>query len=312
MISPPRVAEHPRAIGPCPMKLSEIPNDLSIQTLRDGEFGSVGLVAHATPERLVFLESEKYLAALAASPDVSCVIAASSLLDKVPAHLGLATAPDVRNAFYLLHNRLAETDFYWKSFPTEIHETARIHPRAFVAENDVRIGPRCVIGPNATILERSILDEEVNVGAASVIGSAGFHFLPVGPKMVFVAHAGGVRLHRQAEIQSCTCVDRAIFGGLTEIGEQTKIDNLVQVAHNVKLGKRNRIAAGAMIAGSVETGDDLWIGPMVSISHMLRAGDRARLSIGAVVTKDVAPDAVVSGNFAIDHEKFIAFVKSIR
>ena len=96
------------------------------------------------------------------------------------------------------------------------------------------------------------------------------------------------------------------------IGEGSKIDNGVQIAHNARLGKRNRVAAGAMVAGSVECGDDVWVGPMVSISHMLHVGDRANLTMGSVVTKDVDDDAHLTGNFAIDHAKFIAFLKSVR
>jgi UDP-3-O-[3-hydroxymyristoyl] glucosamine N-acyltransferase len=294
------------------MKLNQIPRDLGVETIRDGQFATLGLVAHSTPDLLVFLESEKYLQPLLQSPHVRCVIAATDLADRVPERLGLAVSADPRGAFYRLHNALAETDFYWKSFPTEIDETARVHPRAYVAERDVRIGECCIIEPNATILERTIIDDHVIVRAGAVVGSEGFHFEPIAGGMLAVAHAGGVHLHRRAEVQSCACVDKAIFSGCTEIGEDTKIDNLVQVAHHVKLGKRNRVAAGAMIGGSVETGDDIWIGPMVSISHMLHVSDRARLIMGAVVTKDVAAGARLSGNFAIDHEKFIAFVKSIR
>jgi len=294
------------------MNLNQIPRDLGVETVRDGQFTTLGLVAHSTPNVLVFLESEKYLQPLLQSPHVRCVIAASNLVDRVPEQLGVAVAADPRSAFYQLHNRLAETDFYWKSFPTEIAKTARVHPRAYVAERDVRIGEHCIIEPNATILARTIIDDHAIVRAGAVIGSEGFHFEPTAAGMLAIAHAGGVHLHRRAEVQSCACVDKAIFSGCTEIGEDTKIDNLVQVAHHVKLGKRNRVAAGAMIGGSVETGDDIWIGPMVSISHMLHVSDRARLIMGAVVTQDVAAGARLSGNFAIDHEKFIAFVKSIR
>jgi UDP-3-O-[3-hydroxymyristoyl] glucosamine N-acyltransferase len=294
------------------MLLDQIPRDLGVETIRDGHFSTLGLVAHSTPELLVFLESEKYLQPLLNSPHVRCVIAAPHLVDAVPHQLGVAVSADPRGSFYHLHNRLAETDFYWKSFPTEVDESARVHPRAYVAERDVRIGAHCIIEPNATILERTIIDDHAIVRAGAVIGSEGFHFEPTAGGMVAIAHGGGVHLHRRVEVQSCACVDKAIFSGCTEIGEDTKIDNLVQIAHHVKLGKRNRVAAGAMIGGSVETGDDIWIGPMVSVSHMLHVSDRARLTMGAVVTKDVAAGACVSGNFAIDHDKFIAFVKSIR
>jgi UDP-3-O-[3-hydroxymyristoyl] glucosamine N-acyltransferase len=119
-------------------------------------------------------------------------------------------------------------------------------------------------------------------------------------------------LERVVEIQSNTCVDKAVFGGFTVVGQGSKVDNLVHIAHNVRLGPRNRVVAGAMVAGSVVTGEDVWIGPMASISSELTVGDRAAVSLGAVVTRSVPADTRVSGNFAIDHARFIAFLKTIR
>ena len=294
------------------MKLSEVPSELGIQTVRDGWFENLGLVAHQSAAMLSFLESERYLAELVANPRVSCVVAAPALAEAVPREMGVAVAASPRSAFYHLHNRLAATDFYWKSFASQVAPSARVHPRAYVAERDVRIGERCVIEPNATILERTIIDDDCIVRAGAVIGSEGFHFMPEGDALLPVAHAGGVHLHRRSEVQSCACVDKAIFGAFTEVGEDSRIDNLCQIAHNVKLGKRNRVAAGAMVAGSVETGDDVWIGPTVAISHMLRVAGGATLTMGAVVTRNVAPGQRVTGHFAIEHDKFIAFMRSIR
>lgn len=294
------------------MKLTEIPPDLGIETIRDGAFAGLGFISYDTPDLLVFMESDKYLGELLASTYVRCVIVSRALAPTIPTQLAVAVADNPRGAFYHLHNRLVGGDFYWNSFQTHIASSARVHPRAFVAEKNVHIGERCVVEPNATILERTILDDDVVVRANSVVGSEGFQFVEVDGNLLPVLHGGGVRVRRGAEIQSNTCVDKAVFGGFTEIGEDTKIDNLVHVAHNAKLGKRNRVVAGAMIGGSVRTGNDVWIGPMVSISHELEVGDGATLTMGAVVTKDVPAGGRVTGNFAIDHVRFIAFMRSIR
>ncbi len=294
------------------MNLRDLPVDLDIALVRDGAFASLGFVSHAGPDMLVFLESEKYLQPLLDSAHVRCVITKPELLERLPAQLGVALASSPRVAFYRFHNWLAGGDFYWRSFPTEIAASALVHPRAHVAERDVRIGKRCRIEPNATILERSILDDDVVVRANAVIGSEGFQFVRADGRLLSVAHGGGVHLHRGVEVQSNTCVDKAVFGGFTEVGEDTKIDNLVHIAHSVKLGKRNQVVAGAMVAGSVVTGDDVWIGPMASVSHEIRVGEGATVTMGAVVTKDVPAGGRVTGNFAIDHARFIAFMKSIR
>lgn len=292
------------------MRLSELGAELDV--VRDAEFDALGLVSHATERMLVFLEAERYLPALLASDKVACVIASPALRDAVPERLGLALSAAPRRSFIKLHNRLAASDFYLERFETEIDPSARVHPRAYVADHCVRIGKRVVIEPNATILERSILDDDVIVRAGSVIGGEGFQFARIDGEMLGMVHGGGVHLQRRVEVQNQACVDRALFGGYTVLGEDTKLDNMVHIAHNCRVGRRNRIAACAMLAGSVTTGDDVWIGPQAAISSELTLGDAAHVTIGAVVTRNVAAGEHVSGNFAIRHDKYLAFLRGIR
>ena len=294
------------------MKLSDVAAQFDLDVVRDGELASLGLVRYESPQLLVFLESEDYLADLRSNPNVRCVITTSAIAGKLEAGLGVAIAASPRRAFYTLHNHLATTDFYGTPFTTEIAKSARVHPRAFVAERNVRIGERCVIDPNVTIFEGTVLADDVIVRAGTVLGGEGFQFASVGDELIPVAHVGGVRLERRSEVQHNTVIDRALFGGFTVVGEDTKIDNLVHIAHNVQLGRRNRVVAGAMIAGSVVSGDDVWFGPMCSVSDGLRVGARAAVSLGAVVTRDGPAGARVTGNFAIEHGRFIAHMKAIR
>jgi UDP-3-O-[3-hydroxymyristoyl] glucosamine N-acyltransferase len=295
------------------MKLSEIPVRFQLEIVRDAEFDSLGFASHSHPRMLVFLESEKYLPLVLGNAEISAVITTPELLAKVPAAVGAAVTRLPRFAFYSFHNHLArETDFYWRSFDTEIASSARVHPRAFVAEKNVKIGERCVIEPNATILERVIIEDDVVIRANTVVGSEGFQFIPHDGHLMAIAHGGGVRLERGVELQASNTVDRCLFGGFTVVGEETKTDNRVHIAHDCKLGKRNRLAAAAMLAGSVRTGDDVWIGPSTAISSEVTIGEKASITIGAVVTRNVPPGARVSGNFAVDHDRFLAHIKAIR
>lgn len=295
------------------MKLSEIPSTFALDVRREGSFGGLGFVSYTTPDLLVFLESEKYLEELCANPRVTSVITNADLVDRIPAAAGVAVSASPRKTFYLLHNHLArETSFYAKYGPTTIASSARVHPRAYVADTGVTIGERCLVEPNATILEGSVLEDDVIVRAGAVIGAEGFQVVDLEGKLVPVAHAGGVILGRGTQIQSTSCVDRSVFGGHTELGEETMLDNGAHVAHNGKLGKRNRLAAHAMLAGSVTTGDDVWFGPSCAIGDGLTIGTGASITIGAVVTRDVPAGGRVSGNFAIDHARFIAHMKAIR
>ncbi len=294
------------------MKLTEIKNKGLIEVAVDGKFESLGLITSETPKMLTFIEEDKYLLLLLKNPNVSCVITTEELSSSIPDGLGVGVSKNPRKSFFEIHNYLAEnTEFYGKPFDTEIVNSAKIHPTAYVAKKNVKIGERCYIGPNVSILENSILENDVIVRAGSVIGTEGFEFIHLDKEIMPVIHAGGVLIHNNVEIQGNSCIDKAVFG-FTEIGEYTKIDNLVHIAHNVKIGKRCLLIAHAMIGGSVVIGDDVWIGPSSSIVPEVKIGNGATISIGSVVTKDVAPGQRVTGNFAIDHDKFIAFLKTIR
>ena len=295
------------------MKLTEIRDKTSIEVVRDGEFESLGLITYNKPRQLGFIEDAKYLPELLAKTNIACIISIPSLISLIPERLGLGVYTNPRQAFYEIHSYLArETDFYWKDFSTEIASSVRIHPTAYIAEKNIRIGEKCEIGPNVSVLEGSIIDNGVIIRAGSVIGTEGFEFERIGKEIMPVIHAGGVLIHTRVEIQANCCVSKAVFGGFTKIGEDTKLDNLVHVAHGVSIGKRCLLAACAMVAGSATIGDDVWIGPSASISPEIKIGGGASITIGSVVTKDVAPGQRVTGNFAIDHDKFIAFLKTIR
>ena len=294
------------------MKLSQLRDKRSIEIARDGEFESLGILTHNRPRQLGFIEDAKCLPKLLAKSNIACVITNRELASSVPQELGLAISEMPRRSFYSIHNYLARnTEFYWKPFENQIAGSAQIHPTAYIAPKNVRIGERCEVGPNVSILENSTLENDVIIRAGSVIGTEGFEFHRFGREVIAVNHAGGVTLHNKVEIQGNTAVDKGLFGGLTEVGEDTKVDNLVHIAHEVWIGKRCLIVALVLIAGSVTIGDDVWIGPSACIIPEINIGDGALISPGAVVTKDVAPGQRVTGNFAIDHDKFIAFLKRI-
>ena len=295
------------------MKLSEIKEKGTIEIVMDGVFESLGTVTHNNPKQLVFIEDSKYISTMLKKPNISSVITTEDLISSIPKGLGIGISKNPRKSFHKIHNHLAkDTDFYWKPFSSEIASSAKIHPTAYVAERNVHIGERCYIGPNVTILEGTIVEDDVIIRAGSVIGTEGFEFNRIDREIMPLIHAGGVLLHNRVEIQANCCVSKAVFGGFTEIGEDTKLDNLIHIAHNAIIGKRCLLAACAMVAGSARIGDDVWIGPSASISSGVEIGNGASITLGSVVTKNVAQGQRVTGNFAIDHDKFIAFLKTIR
>ncbi len=296
------------------MKLGEAARHGPLRLVRDAEFDDLALLGATEGRVLVYAGDARSLERLAKTSAAAAVVTTAALADVVPSSIGLAVAEHPEAAFYDLHRWLhSSSEFYWRDFATVIDPRARVHERAYVAPRNVRIGARVVVEPNATILERVTLGEDTIIRAAAVIGSEGFEFK--GPAMrqgratraewdygktnVAVPHAGSVEIGARVELQANSTVDRSLFRLPTRIGDDTKIDNLVHVAHSVRIGSRCLIAAGATLAGSVVVGDEVWIGPHAVISSGVRLGDRSAIVLGSTITKDVAPDERVASDLRV-------------
>ena len=157
----------------------------------------------------------------------------------------------------------------------------------------VAIGRGCTIGSHVT-LGFSLLGDRVSILSGAVIGEPGFGVTVGQGKTVDVPQLGRVIIQDNVSIGACTCIDRGAWDD-TVIGENTKIDNLVQVAHNVRLGRNCLLAAHTGISGSVVAGDGVQFGGRAGIADHVKIGDRARVAAAAGVMKDIAPGEMVAG-----------------
>jgi UDP-3-O-[3-hydroxymyristoyl] glucosamine N-acyltransferase len=284
---------------------------LGLVASRPFSAAQLGWTDAALPATLTFLDAERYLPVLLANPNIAAAFVTPALRGAVEesGRVVLESA-DPRYDYHALHNHLARSRKQW--WPTEIHPTAAVHRTAFVAERNVRIGAGTRIEPNATILEDVEIGEDCVVRAGAVLGSEGYEHKRTTRGILSVVHDGIVEVGHRVEIGANACIDKGFRGKPTRIGDDTKIDNLVHVAHSVVLGRRCMVVASAMLGGSTVFGDDVWVGPNATVSSVLRVGERASVTLGAVVTRNVEPESRVSGNFAVAHEKFLAFLKTIR
>lgn len=192
-----------------------------------------------------------------------------------------------------------------------------IGERVFIGENtvvssDVSIDCGTIIHSNVSIYSNVKIGKNCIIHSGVVIGSDGFGFeKDEDGILIKIPHIGGVIIGDNVEIGANTCIDRGTLSN-TVIGESVKIDNLCQIAHNVKIGARTMIAGGATLSGTVSVGSDVWIGPGVIISNGLKIGSGSYITIGSVVISDLQENSRVSGNFAIDHSKFVKFIGRIR
>ena len=174
-----------------------------------------------------------------------------------------------------------------------------IYPGVYIGR-DVQIGQNVVLYPNVTIRERSIIGNNVTIHAGTVIGSDGFGYSTVHGVHVKIPQIGIVAIEDDVEIGSNVSIDRARFDR-TVIGKGTKIDNLVQIAHNVHIGHNSVIISQCAIAGSAKIGNNVMLAGQCAIDGHLEIGDGALVAAKAGVTKNISPNSRVSGFPAQSH-----------
>jgi len=169
----------------------------------------------------------------------------------------------------------------------------QVHPLVSIGASAV-VGADCVLHPNVSVYQGVELGSKVVVHAGSVIGSPGFGYVWDGEKHVWIPHVGTVVIGDDVEIGANVCVDRGTTGA-TVIGRGTKIDNLVQVAHNVVIGENCLIAGQAGLSGSVILADGVVLAGQAGVADHVRMGKGSVGAAGADVIRDIPAGQVVIG-----------------
>lgn len=184
---------------------------------------------------------------------------------------------------------------------SKIGKNATIFPHVYIGDH-CQIGDNTIIFPNVTIRENTIIGCDCIIHSGVCIGTDGFGFIFDGNEWIKVPQIGRVVIGDKVEIGSNTCIDRATFGD-TQIGTGTKIDNLVQIGHNVKVGEHCAIAATTGIAGSAIIGNGVRVGAGAGINGHITIGNNVTIGAWSGVTKSVEDGAVISGFPAVEHNR---------
>lgn len=193
---------------------------------------------------------------------------------------------------------------------TTIGRGAALHAGVIIGD-DVTIGDDCELHANVVLRERITIGNRVVIHAGSVIGSDGFGYRWDGQRHAKVPQIGSVVIEDDVEIGSCVCVDRAKFGA-TRVGRGTKIDNLVQVGHNVQIGEHCIIVAQTGIAGSARLGIGVVVGGQTAIRDHITVGDGAMAAARSALVNDVPPKQLVSGMPALPHRQSLREQAALR
>ncbi len=185
----------------------------------------------------------------------------------------------------------------------QIGDRVTLFPGVFIGAGS-KIGDDCLLYPNVTVREQSQIGNRVIIHSGTVVGSDGFGYIQDKGAHEKVPQIGRVVIEDDVEIGANVAIDRATFGQ-TVIGKGTKIDNLVQIAHNVRIGAHSLLVAQAGIAGSSTLGHHTTLAGQAGVSDHVTIGDRVIVTAKTGVPRDVPSQQVVSGMPAIPHKLWL-------
>ncbi len=185
----------------------------------------------------------------------------------------------------------------------KIGDNVKIYPNAYIGDN-VKIGDNVTIFAGVKIYSESLIGDHVTIHSGSVIGADGFGFSP-GESGVYskVPQIGNVIIEDHVDIGASTTIDRATLGS-TIIRKGVKLDNHIQIAHNVEIGENTAIAAQTGIAGSTKIGKNCLIGGQVGIAGHLTIGNRVKIQAQSGIGRDIKDDEMLQGSPAIGYSDY--------
>jgi len=306
-----------------PVSLRELAERLGAELVGDGDVEITGAagIEHAQAGDITFVTKASLLPKLAATEATAVIVGPEIEADR-PA----LRAEDPYRCFATLLAALATP--LDRIFPPGAHPTAVVDPEAEIGQNvalgpyavvgpgcrvgdgtrvgahvvleaDVTVGRDCVLYAQVVVRERCRLGDRVVLHPNCVIGADGFGYLP-GPKgLSKIPQVGIVILEDDVELGAGTCIDRATTG-TTVLGQGSKLDNLVQVGHNVCIGRHSVFSAQTGISGSCSIGDGVTMGGQVGLADHIRVGDGAKVGAKSGIHKDVPDGGIVFGYPALD------------
>jgi UDP-3-O-[3-hydroxymyristoyl] glucosamine N-acyltransferase len=287
---------------------------------------SFGKIEEAKSGQLAFLANPKYEEYLYIT-HASVIIINDALELKKPVTATLVRVPDAYTAFAMLLQKyqdiirqqmtgiqqpsyIANSAVYGENIfigafsyigeKASIGNHTKIFPHVFIGDN-VKVGDNTTIHPGVKIYHDCVIGNGVTIHAGTIIGSDGFGFAPqTDGSFQKVPQIGNVVVEDNVEIGANTAIDRATIGS-TIIRAGAKLDNLIQIAHNVEVGNSAVIAAQTGISGSTKIGKSAMIGGQAGIAGHIKIGDGAKVNAQSGVGKDVKPGKAVTGSPSYDY-----------
>ncbi len=298
----------------------------SIEGNPEAAVDSFGKIEEARHGQLAFFANPKYEEYLY-STKASVILINENFILKQPVSATLIRVPDAYSAFATLLGKYQEIQqlqltgiqqpsyispnaslglevfvgaFAYIGSGTSIGNKCKLYPQVFIGDR-VRIGDNCLIHPGVKIYHDCVIGNNVIIHAGTVIGSDGFGYAPrQDGSLQKVPQMGNVVIEDSVEIGANATIDRATIGS-TLIKRGAKLDNLIQIAHNVEVGQQTVIAAQAGVSGSTKLGDHVMIGGQAGIVGHIRLGDGVKVNAQSGVSKSIEPGKAVTGSPAYEY-----------
>jgi UDP-3-O-[3-hydroxymyristoyl] glucosamine N-acyltransferase len=313
------------------MKLGELATRLGAELRGDAELEVTGIkgIEEAGPTEITFVANPRY-AGLARKTHAAAVLVEPEFQEIAAATLRIKNP-------YLAFSRALGLFYQPPVYSPGIHPTAVIDPSAEIGEGAhigayVVVGPGVRIGPHATLLphvvlypgvqagshlfahahavvrENCVLGDNVTLENGAIVGADGFGFAKnEAGQWEKIPQSGPVRLGNRVDVQANACIDRATVGA-TEIGDGTKVDNLVQVGHGSRVGENTLLCAQTGLAGSSVVGNNVILAGQTGIAGHCAVGDGVILTAQSAVSHDVPPGRTISGSPGFDNRVWLRAV----
>lgn len=308
------------------MKLSVLASTLGLAyTGPDTEIRGVATLEDAGPNELSFLANPKY-SGLLQTTQAGAIVVAPRFAEQVTAAL-VSESPylDFARAVQLFAKPqgsfTGQSALAWVHPDANVHDDVVLYPFVSVGAGaqigpgttlfsgvyigeDCSLGSGCVVYPNCSVMAGTEVGDGVILHAGVVLGSDGFGFAEAAAGREKFPQVGRVVIEDNVEIGANTCVDRAALGE-TRVGAGSKIDNMVQLGHNVQVGENCILVSQVGVAGSTKLGKNVILAGQVGVAGHLEIGDRCRVGAKSGVGRTMPPDTDASGIPATDHKTFL-------
>jgi UDP-3-O-[3-hydroxymyristoyl] glucosamine N-acyltransferase len=292
---------------------------------RDVEISGVAAIEEARTGEITFVANPRYLSKVNETRASAVIVSKEGTLSSKP----LLTVANPYLAFARILTLYSAQPYEpkgidpkaWISSTAELGKEVTIHPFVYIGDRcrignrvtlypgvyvgeDSSIGDESVVYPNVSIYAGTVIGKKVILHSGVVVGSDGFGYVKDGRENVKIPQVGKVQIGDDVEIGANTTIDRAALGK-TIIQRGVKIDNLVQVAHNVVIGDDSIIVAQVGISGSAKIGNNVTLGGQVGVAGHLEIGDNVMIGAQSGVPNDLPPNGAYSGSPVMPHRQYL-------